>query len=550
MGGLAAGPVFLYGRRLMSARYALLAAALTVADPLLLYSGLVMTEVLFYPLTAFALLATARAVESAAPRHQLIALLAIALAVLTRVQAIVLVAVFAAAILLDALLARNRSRVKAFWPVWLLLVAAGAVAAALPGLFGSYAGTLRGAYPLRDAVGLTFDHAAYLVLSVGVFPPLALLLLILRPPSARGRAVVAVATCAVVLVVVQVGFFAARYSPHLLGRDLASLPPILFLVFALWLASRAPRGIVRATACAFALLCLLLLTPWNRLVTVDALHDTFGLAVLLHLASQPATVVAFVAPVALAVAVLVPRRAVLVLPAAMLALLVGTSAVASNDIAEHVAADQTNIVGPTPSWIDRAAHAHVTYVYDGETYWNGVWLERFWNRRVAHVVSLAPATVPGPMTQRQVAVGVRGRLPTSDRYIVASDRLTFFGSPLAHLTQTGLDVSGLTLWRLAGAPRLSTVEHNVLPNGDMTGPASIDVYDCRGGSLELTLLPKATERLEVLFDGLPALNVNIGGRSVWHGSVPTPPSAAPRVCWFTIVGGVLLGSTRIAFVRP
>ena len=71
---LAAVPVFYYGRRLMPPGHALLAAALTVASPLLLYSGLVMTEVLFYPVSALALLAVARAVETATRRHQLIAL--------------------------------------------------------------------------------------------------------------------------------------------------------------------------------------------------------------------------------------------------------------------------------------------------------------------------------------------------------------------------------------------------------------------------------------------------------------------------------------------
>ena len=43
---LAVVPVFLFGRRLMPARWALVAAALTAASPLLLYSGFVMTEVL------------------------------------------------------------------------------------------------------------------------------------------------------------------------------------------------------------------------------------------------------------------------------------------------------------------------------------------------------------------------------------------------------------------------------------------------------------------------------------------------------------------------
>jgi hypothetical protein len=44
---LAAVPVFAYGRRVVPPAYALVAATLTVASPLLLYSGMVMTEVVF-----------------------------------------------------------------------------------------------------------------------------------------------------------------------------------------------------------------------------------------------------------------------------------------------------------------------------------------------------------------------------------------------------------------------------------------------------------------------------------------------------------------------
>jgi hypothetical protein len=546
---LAAVPIFFYGRRLAGPRYALLAASLTVASPLLLYSGFVMTEVVFYPVAALALVATARAVETAGRRDQSIALAAIALAVLTRVQAIVLVAVFAAAIVVDALLARDRRRLRAFWPVWLLLVLAAIAAALAPGLFGSYAGTLRGSYPLQDAIGLASDHLAYLVLSVGVFPALALLLLLFRPPSPAVRALAAVAASAVVLVVVQVGLFAARFSPQLLGRDLASLPPILFLVLAVWLAHGAPRPLIRTIAAAFALLCLLLLTPWDRLVSLDALHDSFSLALLLNLHAKPVTVVTIAAPVALAAAVFIPRRVALVLPAAAFALLVASTVAASNDVSARAAADRANIVGPTPNWVDRAAGGAVTYVYAGEAYWNSVWLERFWNRDVEHVVTLAPSTVPGPMAQRQAGVPVDGRLPVDDHYVLAANELTFVGSPVAQLAQTGLDVSGLTLWELNEPARLSTVTHNVLPNGDMVRPATVDVYDCRSGSLDLTLLPKATQTLTVLLDGRPVLHADIGGQAVWHGSIPVPKSPTAARCRFTIEGGTLLGSTRIGFVR-
>src|SRR6185437_9078994 len=61
---LSAWPVYAYTRKLVPEGYALLAAALTLACPLVLFSGFVMTEVLYYPLAALALLASARAIAT------------------------------------------------------------------------------------------------------------------------------------------------------------------------------------------------------------------------------------------------------------------------------------------------------------------------------------------------------------------------------------------------------------------------------------------------------------------------------------------------------
>src|SRR5439155_1451281 len=77
---LAAGPVYLWGRSLVSRRSALVAAALTVAAPGLTYSGLVMTEVLFYPLLVLAAWAAAEAIARPTLRTQGLLVLAVAAA--------------------------------------------------------------------------------------------------------------------------------------------------------------------------------------------------------------------------------------------------------------------------------------------------------------------------------------------------------------------------------------------------------------------------------------------------------------------------------------
>lgn len=551
---LTAVPVFFYGRRLMPSAYALLAATLTVATPLLLYSGFVMTEVLFYPLAALSLCAIARTVETGAVRDQAVAFALIAAAVATRTQAVVFVPILVGAALLDCLLARDRSRLRSFWPTWTALLAAALVTLAAPGIFGSYAGTVQGGYPIVASIRLTYEHLAYLVVSTAVLPFAAFGVLLLetrRDGDRATRALLAVTASATVLVCAQVGFFAARFAPHLLGRDLASLPPLLFLVFTLWLARGLPRRRWVVPPVCFAVVALLALTPWNMLVVTSALPDTFGSALIYRLSAHidAATLVTLAGVALLVFFAIVPRRAGgFALPALVLALLVATSVSASLLIVPRARADQQELLGSPPDWVDRAIRSDATYLYDGEPEWNSVWQQRFWNKRIAHVLTFPPTRVPGPMPQEAHAPTAAGLIAIRDDYVVATDRYTFFGTPVAHHAR-GVDLETLTLWRLAAPARLSTVATGFLPNGDLVGPGTITVYACAGGTLELTLLPKDTDVVTVTLNGARVLRRKIGGLRSWHGTLPVPTSHT-SACRFTIKGGPLLGSTVVAFQRP
>ena len=550
---LTAVPVFYYGRRLMPPGYALLAAALTVASPLLLYSGLVMTEVLFYPVSALALLAVARAVETATRRHQLIALALIVAAIATRIQAVVFIGVFAAAVVVDALLGRAPRRLREFWPVWLVLVGAGIAAVAAPGLLGAYSGTLHGSYPIASSLQLTYYHLAFAVLMVAVVPVAAAAVLFVEAARGRSRdpatrALLAVTACTTVLVAAQVGFFAARYAPHLLGRNLAPLPPLFFLLFAVWLARGASQPLIVGATTAVLVLAVIVFAPWNGLIVDDAVPDSFGVALLDWDRWAPADTIAIGAAVVLGLFVLLPRRLSLVLPAIVLGALIASSALASNRISTRVRTDQAALVGDPRDWIDRAAHEPVAYLFD-DAAWNVVWQQRFWNHRINEVVTVGAAAVPGPMTQKSITVPITGRVPIHDHLVVASAINTFVGDAVAHQS-LGLDSAGLTLWRLKGPATLSTVTQNILPNGDMLGEGDIRAYNCQGGRLVLTLLPKATDKLEIDLNGRNVLQRRIAGLPSWHGTIAVPPATHPKECDFRIRGGALLGSTVVAFERP
>ena len=302
---------------------------------------------------------------------------------------------------------------------------------------------------------------------------------------------------------------------------------------------------------AFGLLALVLALPWERLNSLEAQPDTFGLVAIDRLrGGDPATLVAVAGAVLLAAFALVPWRLRAALPVLVGALLVVSSIVTADHVAARVRFDQVNLVGSPRDWIDRGANdGRVAYLYDGERYFNGVWQAVLWNRRIDRVVALGRTRVPGPMPQEVVAARADGLLGFPERYVVASSPHAFVGKPVASIEQTGEDVGGLTLWRLDPPARLATIRRGIRPNGDMTEPGHIRAYDCAGGRLELTLLPKATNVVTVLLDGRVALRERIGGLDYWNGTVNVPPEPSPRVCRFTIRGESLLGSTRIEFVH-
>src|SRR4029079_8283919 len=116
---LAAVPAYLLPRRLLQPRLALVAAALSVAVPSMLYTGTLMTENVFYPLFLVVVLALVMTLERPTPLRQALPLelsrplcqarlfVLCGLAFLARAQAVALVAAAATAPLLLALFERR-----------------------------------------------------------------------------------------------------------------------------------------------------------------------------------------------------------------------------------------------------------------------------------------------------------------------------------------------------------------------------------------------------------------------------------------------------------
>jgi hypothetical protein len=565
---LAAVPVYLWGRELMSRWWALLAAALTLAVPGLAYTGLVMTEVAFYPIMALAAWAAARALAEPTLERQALLLGAIVLACATRLQAAVLVPALVTALGLKALFERSGRVIRGFVPT---LAALGVLALAwsawqLRGggswsqLFAAYQAAGESSYGVGRVLEFVAYHAGGLALMAAVFPVCALVLLALeagrgRERSNEVRAFLALAVSLTAWLVVEVGVFASEHVGRLAERDLLAALPPLFLALALWLARGGPRPRVATIAVALGTAALALSLPLDDFVVEEGLQDSFTLIPLFRLhGAREALLYGGVAG-AVVLFALLPRRLLFLLPALAALWLVFASAFASDEIVDRSRLTEAKLLGPEPRWVDAAAPGGgVAYLYDGDPYWNAVWEHVFWNRDIDRVYDLPGAKVPGPMPQRFVDLRDDGRLVADDgkafpRYVVAASTFTFEGDRLAETRQEGTFQEGLVLWRLEGAPRIATSRAGIRPDGDIFGQARLVAYGCDQGAFELRLIAKDSRKVMLRLDGRTVQTLTFDDPSQTWGGAFAAPENPDGSCTFEIVSDGLLGSTLVEY-RP
>lgn len=563
--------VFAWARRFASHRLALLATALTLAIPAMTYSGLMMTEALYYPVATLALLMIARALEQPSLERQAIAVTLILVAALTRLQGLVLLPVLVTAVLILAIFDRSARPLRRFAPALALLCVAGAIVAvvdysgASKDVLGAYTTTAHSSYELGPALRWVLWHAADVFLLVAGVPLLAVAALIVdavkrRESTPAERALFATAVASTVWLVAQVGVFSSRFAGVLIERNLVTAAPPLFVALALWLERGAPRPQPWTTLACVVSIAPALALPSNRLSDPAAEPNTFTAFAFQHLRNWTSLgwtrAVWIVAVVCVTLLFLsLPRRAIPALSLAVLTLLVSASILAGVDVHRLSSDQRRDMFGSGgPRWVDRAANGSVTYLYDPSQFWNGVWLHTFSNTRIDLVATLPDEPLPGLLPPHEiVSPRFDGRLlmtagrSLDDPYALASGRFTFVGEPIASIAAS--DQSRLTLWRLDPPARLRMLRTGFQPNGDFSGHAQVEVFACERGALEVTLLGKDASRVTLSAEGVQPRTVapaaHVGIRVV----VPTPPSAdGSTPCTFSLDTPGLAGSTVISFV--
>jgi hypothetical protein len=508
-------PVYLWGKRLMSQGYTLLAVIPVLLMPSLMYTGMLMTENAFFPAFVTACFAIALTLERPALFRQLFALVAIGATVAVRPQALVLVLIYATALALKLVLDLRTpggprgvrfvlGQLVPYWPTALagVLLGGGYVVykalrgAGLESGLGPYAGVVKVEYDLGYAWSWIVDHFAELGLSVGLIPVSALIVLLggaLRgwATNEAERAFLAVAAPAFVLLVVEVGIYASRFSLRIEERNMFVVAPLFFLAFAVWLARGLPRPIVLTAVAAIAPVALLFTLDLKSLLNIGILSDTFGLIPLLRLSSAVdggvdtvrLLMLAGGAAAALAFALIPRRLAVIVLPSTVALFLGVSSFFVFDSIRDHARAT-IGLTSPTdPSWIDERlgtdSEAAYLYAATADPYAEGqvMWQTEFWNRSVGTVYALGfpdPASLAvdaatfDALTGRVVAALGGGNV-TGVRYAVAPTTVRLRGRLLA---QEGR----LALYAVNSPLRLATHLGGVYPDSWMGGFAALTHY--------------------------------------------------------------------------
>ena len=420
-------PTYFWARRLVPPVWAATAVGLVLVMPSMLYTGVLMSENAFFPLFVAATFAMAAALERPTLWRQALVFAPVLLAIGVRVQAIVLLAVLPAAIVVkaafDALAAaRPRWRafvasVRAFWATFAVLVVGGlafvlyehARGRTVTSALGSYSDVTSASYSFSDVRHWIGLHFAELAFSVGIVPACAVILLVGlallgRPTTAAERSFLAVASTAVVLVVVQVAIFASRFSFRIEERYMFPLAPLLFIALVLWIARGAERPrVLTAISVAVPLLLVTRLQPRSAPRPADPLGHRSRLipvwraAQLLNGGADAAQNLLFAgAVVAAAAFAFVPRRFAAVLPLAVGAFLAIGSYPVYGAIRDYALALETYAGGPDRDWIDDAVPGHVDtpYLYDAARVPGYddmlLWQTEFWNRDVGEVVRLGP----------------------------------------------------------------------------------------------------------------------------------------------------------------
>jgi hypothetical protein len=517
---LAAIPTYVIARWLMRPSLALVAAALAVAIPSMMYTTTVMSENAFYPASTAAAAALFLTLERPTVLRQVAIFAFLLIAFSVRAQGVIIVAALPVAILLVALAnawsecrLRPRKLVDELWRFrisWLVLAGGGlallayekALGHSLTSVLGVYGGVTKMQHPFGSTLRWLVFHIAELDLSLAVIPFAALIVIVvlgLRPgePSAALRAFSATSLCLVGVFVLTASVYAADPTGERIEeRYMFHVAPLFMIALLAWIDRGLPRPRISTGIAAAVAATLPATIPYTQLISPNVLHSAVGL-VPLQVIEERGTLnpndgtiaVALVALAAVALILSVPPRYALLLP---LVVFLYYGVFELRPIHRRIVAasrDARNAgLHAQPGWVDRRVRGDANValvVYGGETALP-FWQNEFFNRTVNTVYTLSGPYDGLPRTD--LTPDSSGLLhdaagnPVQRRYILANYQVVPAGQELA----ADRDI-GMYLYRSSEPLRIVETNLGVHPD-HWSGPAVFwNRYRCHGGVLRATV---------------------------------------------------------------
>ncbi len=543
---LTAIPVYFLARRLLPPLSALIAAALAVAVPSMMYTGTLMTETVFYPVFACVALALVLMLERPTVLRQLVLLGLCLLAFLTRTQAIVLIPAVATAPLLLVWLDRRRLRMladfRALYGLLVVAVVAVLVVQLARGhspvdILGSYSVTGHTTYRPGQVVKWVLYHLAELDLYLAVAPFAALLLL-----TALGRSLdrplrvfLAATLPLTAWLVLEVAAFASALSPRVEERNLFYVAPLFLIALLAWIdrgLPRPPRAVAVAAVVAAALPGVL---PYRTLIGPSAEADTLALMPLwwlqetvIGLDTIAVVVVAVGALVSLLFVSISPRYA-LALPLAVFVWFAFTTE--RIERFDHgfpkasVGALFEGITAPKRDWVDAAVgrHADVAFVFSGKDPTHQpltLWENEFYNRSIGPVYDLRQPSMGDlpetKVTERPDGVLLADGQPVRHPYVLSEESVPLAGNVVARDQRRGM-----VLRRTDGLVAIGYRVRGLYLNDTWSGKrVEYTRLRCRGGKVTAEITSDVH-----LFSG--PQTVRAAGRSVTFSPADTATLTVP-----------------------
>ena len=483
---LTAVPVYLLARRLVSPWWAVGAAGLAIAIPSSISVATVMTESLAYLTAAWALYATALALERPTLLRQLAVLATVAAAFLTRAQLGGLYLSWLLALGVLWLIApdrrpRTRRDLYGLWPsavpvLLTVLVLLGRLARgdSPSESLGAYWELWRGYDPfevLRWVVYHLADIEVYLAVVPLAVTPIVLWRLLRSGRAGAEReasfAALFLSANAVGLLVVAAFTSTPWGYDRLHDRYAFYLLPLWLVVLVVWLADGLPRPLVATAIGVGIALVLPAILPFHQLAN-EAGIDTVPGALWVWVERQVAgpgplsgsrLLAAFVVGLLVAVALL-PRRLALLVPVAVLAVFAVT-AVLAWDRMIGAPEDAVFAGGLERAWVDELVpdDARVTKLYlespacpTPATTRHALFLTEFFNPTVDRAAYIGDSIPDGlPIERVEVEDGrlvLQNGEPLEAEFVLTQPGIDLDG----HRVGTGT-ASGLVLWETDGAVR-------------------------------------------------------------------------------------------------